>query len=260
MAFEQILTETTGRVGIITFNRPDRLNAMSKTMETEMREQVGVWNEDDSVGAIVLTGSGRAFCSGADISSFEATVRGDAPRGGTTLPSAAGWIEQARESKPIVCAINGFAVGVGLTMTLPCDIRVVAEGAKLSFRFVKLGLTPEFASTHYLAQLVGLGRSMELMLTARFIEAREAAEIGLVNHVYPAENMLEEAVSIAQDIAASPTWQLQQTKRLVHEHYMSKDPVKVTVEEMKIFRESQATETHKEALLAFREKREPRFH
>ena len=198
MSYEQILAEVRGRVGIISFNRPDKLNAMTETMGREIKHQVGDWNDDDSVGAIVLTGVGRAFSSGTDIGGFEEVVRGGS-REQSEAPFAAEWAEIVRDSKPVVCAINGVAVGLGVTLTLPCDVRVAAQGARLSFRFVRIGLTPEAGSTHYLVHLVGLGRTLELMLTGRFIEGEEAERIGLVNHVCPAESVLDRAVEVAQE-------------------------------------------------------------
>jgi enoyl-CoA hydratase/carnithine racemase len=258
MVYEQILTEVRGRVGIITLNRPEVLNAMTRTMDGEIREQMRAWNEDDGVGAIVLTGAGRAFCSGADISGFEETVR-TGTRSGPTA-NVAGWAEMIRRSKPVVCAINGIAVGQGVTMTLPCDVRIAAEGARLSFRFVRIGLTPELGSSHYLVYLVGLGNTLELMLTGRFVEAEEAYRLGLVNRISPPERMLDDAVELAQEIADNPGWQLQQVKELVHEHYLEHDIGKVVSKESEIFRQSMGTDAHSEALVAFRERRTPRFH
>ncbi len=259
MSYEQILTEVKGRVGIITMNQPQKLNPMSSTMTREMGEQMSAWNEDPEIGAMVITGAGRGYSSGADIGSFEQTVR-EGGRRDRPSPIGEDWLALVRRSKPIVCAINGVAVGMGITTTLPCDVRVAAEGARMSFRFVRIGLTPEYASTHYLVYLVGLGQTMELMLTGKFIEAQEAKTIGLVNHVYPAEAMLDEAVGLAQEIASNPEWQLSQTKRLIHDHYMERDVEMVRNIESEIFRQSQATPSHKEALVAFRERREPRYH
>ena len=259
MKHENILTEVRGRVGIITLNQPDRLNPMSNKMQREKIDQVREWNNDDSVGAIVITGAGRGFCSGADIAKFEAAVHNglnEVP----LLPADVEWLELARDSKPIVCAINGVAVGLGVTFTLPCDIRVASSEARFSFRFAAIGLTPEYGSTHYLPQLIGMGKAMEFMLSARFVEAQEALDAGLVNYVYPPEEMLEKAVELAQQIAENPDWQLRKIKRLMHENYMERDLSLVVRHERETFRESQGTEAHKEALLAFRERRKPNFH
>ena len=259
MGYEQIRTEVQGRAGIITLNRPEVLNAFSSTMGREIREQIRAWNEDDAVGAIVLTGEGRAFCSGADLRGFEETVR-TGTRTGEDRTDEPGWVEIIRESKPVICAINGVAVGQGVTMTLPCDVRIAAEGARLSFRLVRIGLTPELGSSHYLVYLVGLGNALELMLTGRFVEAEEAYRLGLVNRIFPPERMLGEAVELAQEIADNPSWQLRQVKQLLHEHYLERDIAKVVSKETLIFREAMRTEAHSEALVAFRERRTPRFH
>ena len=259
MSYEQILTEVRGRVGIISFNRPDKLNAMTETMGQEIKGQVDTWNGDDSVGAIVLTGAGRAFSSGTDIGSFEEAARGrssDQSRPG--FPAE--WAEIVRDSKPVVCAINGVAVGFGVTLTLPCDVRVAAKEARLSMRFVRIGLTPEAGSTHYLVHLIGLGRALELMLTGRFIEGEEAERIGLVNHVCATESVLDRAVEVAQEMADNPDWQLRKVKHLVHNNYLDADLAGVIAREGEVFRQAQATAEHKEALVAFRERREPSFH
>ena len=259
MAYEQILTEVSGRVGVITMNRPDKLNAMTGQMDHEIRQQIAAWNADDAVGAIVWTGAGRGFCSGADIGRFAATVQGgggaDRPRG----PEES-WIDVIRASKPVIAAINGVAIGEGLTRTLPCAVRVAAEGARLSFRFPRVGLTPEFASTHYAVYLIGLGRALELMLTGEMVEAEEAYRIGLVNHVHPADQMQDKAMEIATEIADNPQWQLAEVKRLIHHDYMEQDIDDVLADEGKTFRAAQETEAHREALTAFRERRPPRFH
>lgn len=257
MAFEQILTEVQGRVGVITLNRPEKLNAMTAQMRREMREQIEAWNRDDSVGAIVITGAGRGFCSGADISGFERALQAGQPVDRAREPS---WVELVRRSKPIICAINGVAVGVGVTFTLPCDIRVASDQARFSLRFPRIGLTPELASTHYLVQLVGLGHALELMLTGKFIGAAEALRIGLVNHVYPADRLLTEAIALGQEVADNPTWHVLEIKRLIHAHYLERDIDRVLAAEEEVFRQAQASDAHREAIAAFREKREPRFH
>ena len=259
MAYEQILTEVRGRVGLITMNRPDKLNAMTGKMDQEIRHQIAAWNADDAVGAIVWTGAGRGFCSGADLSRFEDAVQGANPDD-PPLGAEESWTDVIKASKPIIAAINGVAVGEGLTRTLPCDVRIVAEGARLSFRFVRMGVTPEFASTHYAVYLIGLGRALELMLTGELLEADEAYRIGLVNHVYPADQMLDRAMELAAEIADNPQWHLAQIKRLIHRDYLEHDIDDVLADERKTFRASQQSEAHREALTAFRERRPPRFH
>lgn len=256
-----ILRETRGRVGILTLNRPDKLNALTGNMQGELQRQISAWNADEGVGAIVITGAGRAFSAGADVGGFEDFVRGDnAPQPAAARANDIDWVNLVRQSKPIVCALNGMAVGLGITLTLPCDVRVAAEDARVSFRFLRIGLTPEYGSTHYLVNLVGLGRALEYMLTARFVSAQEAQAAGLVNHIYPAESLLDSAVGLAQEIADNPSWHLSKVKRLIHENYMEKDLAWAVRRESETLRAARYTEAHKEALTAFRERREPKFH
>ena len=261
MAHEQILTEVQGRVGIITLNRPESLNAFTGVMQSEIQAQVQAWNADDSIGAMVLTGAGRAFSAGADVGGFEDFVRGEGnARPASSRPTDISWVDLARESKPIVCALNGVAVGLGITLPLSCDVRLAAEDARISFRFLRIGLTPEYGSTHFLVNLVGLGRALEYMLTGKFITAQEAKSAGFVNHVSPAESLLADAVALAQEIADNPNWHLAKVKRLIHENYMEKDLALVLRRESDTLREARFTPEHKEALTAFRERRQPNFH
>ena len=258
MSYQAIVSEVTGRVGIIRMNRPDKLNAMNPQMDYEIRDQISRWNEDESIGAIVWTGAGRGFCAGADIGRFEARRDGQIPE--PTVPTPAdSWHEMVRRAKPIIAAINGVAVGEGLTRTLPCDVRLASESARLSFRFVQVGLTPEMASTHYAPHLIGLGRTLEYMLRGNFIPADEALRVGLVNYVHPDEDLLERAVEMAQEIADNPAWQLAEVKRLVHQDYVEHDVEKVLVDESTTFDKATSSSAHREALLAFREKRPPKF-
>ena len=256
-----ILTETSGRVGIITFNRPDKLNAMHTTMQAEMRDQIDAWNSNPGIGAIVLTGAGRAFCAGADISGWNQGIQ--ARESGEEVerrPQIEPWVPFVQRSKPIVCAINGPAIGAGLTTTLPCDIRIASEQARLSMRFVRVGVIPELASTHLLPHIVGLGHAMELMLSGKIINGEEAARIGLVNHVVPHDKLIEEAVNIAQDIAFNPVESLFVTKGLTWQNLDETDITVVQQREGKEFAAAMQRPSFKEAVKSFVEKRPPDFH
>ncbi len=258
MSYELILGEVRDRVGIMTMNRPDKLNAMNPQMNHEIRSQIAEWNEDDSVGAIVWTGAGRGFCAGADIGRFEA--RRDGRDTGDIAPTAEdSWHEVIRKAKPVIAAINGVAIGEGLTRTLPCDVRIAAQSARLSFRFVRVGLTPEYASTHYAPHLIGLGRTLEYMLRGNLIPADEAHDAGLVNYVYPDDEMLDKAIELATEIADNPAWQLAQVKRLIHQNYVEHDVQSVLADEGPTFQTAMSSDAHKEALSAFRDRRPPRF-
>ena len=258
MSHDYIIAEQRDRVGIVTFNRPDRLNAMIPEMGAEVRTQLEEWEKDDSVGAIVLTGAGRAFCSGADISNFENQL--SSPDSNSSDERDQWYLTLRSMPKPTIAAINGVAVGLGVTCTLLCDIRIAAADARLSFRFVRLGLTPELGSTHTLPRLIGLERANEVMLTGRFFTGQEAREMGMVLEVYPKEEVAERAVELAQSIAEAPIWQLAETKRMLRDNPIAHDFRKINMEESGIFREAMGTPEHGEAIAAFREKRDPKFH
>ena len=202
MAYEEILTETHGRVGVIRLNRPRKLNAWTDTMSSEIVGQMGAWNDDDGIGAIVLTGEGRAFCAGADIGNFAKRVETNRQGQGEQLHRGGhNMTTFMRQSKPTIAAVNGYAVGVGLTMILPCDVRIASTAANLSIRFIKMGLMPELGSTRLLAQLVGLGNATEMCLTGRMVGAEEALRMGLVTAVTEPDDLLPAALAKAEEIA-----------------------------------------------------------
>lgn len=261
MAYEYILIEQRDRVGIITFNKPDRLNVFSDAMFGEVRQAIEIFNDDPGVGAVVLTGSGRAFCAGADIrrwdEAIEARERGEEPR---PRREDENWIHFIQRSKPIVCAINGLSIGVGLTMTLPCDVRIASDRARLSMRFVRVGVLPELASTRLLGHIVGLTHALELMLSGRIIDAPEAARIGLVNRVVPHDELLDHAVETAAEIAFNPSESLAAIKRMAWANLTETSFEEVLDRENAEFAAAIERPAFKEAVRAFLEKRQPQFH
>ena len=260
MTHEMILSETQGRVGIITFNRPEKLNALHDTMMGEMREQIEAWNNDSSIGAIVLTGAGRAVCAGADIGGWNRDIQ-QRERGEEPQRSRDGsWVLFARQSKPLICAINGHCIGAGLTITLPCDVRIASEQARLSMRFIRVGIFPELASTHLLAHIVGFGHAMELMLTGRIIDATEAARIGLVNRVVPDGKVMEDAIATAQEIAFNPAESVRAVKKIAWENLDEGDIETIQEREGVELVAAASRPAFKEAVTAFLEKRRPDFH
>jgi len=182
MSYQTILTEQRGRVAIVTLNRPERLNALSMQLVHELYDAFERCNQDSSVGAIVLTGQGRAFCAGLDVQDWE---NPESPPNGEPMNyrSQLRWLEMMRESKPVVVAVNGLAVGGGVTLILSCDIRIASERAQFEERHVRMGLMPDMGSSRLLVQTVGLAQALRLQLTARRIDAREAERIGLVTDV-----------------------------------------------------------------------------
>lgn len=251
-----VLFEKRGRVALLTLNRPERLNAWSREMAALVQSHVEDCNDDDSVGAIVITGQGRGFCSGADLSGGPRPANGAAPQPRSSEPLT----YLLQRSKPIIAAINGPAVGVGLTLPLACDIRIASDRARLSMRFVRIGLTPELGSTYLLPQIVGLAYANELILTGRIIDAAEAGRIGLVNHVVPHESLLDEALKLADEIAFNPTKHVAWAKQMIYSNAANDNLRSVLQTEDEIFGQATRTDARVEAATAFREKRDPDFH
>lgn len=259
--YKHILYERRDRVAVLTLNRPEKLNAWTPTMELEFIDAVEEAARDPQVGALLITGAGRGFCAGADITAWaQEPAAGSSPsppaepkEGSPDVPIA------LSRGKPAIAAINGVAVGVGLTMPLACDIRLASDRARLSARFVKVGLTPECGSTRYLPLVAGLGNALYLALTGRIIDAAEAKERGLVDRVIPHESLMDEALALAQEIAANPTNAVWAAKSLIHLNATAEDLRRVVMMETYLIRETRRLPDHAEAVRAFIEKREPRF-
>lgn len=195
----------TDGVATITLHRPDKLNAYTVEMGEEVVAAFARCRQDAAVRAVVLTGAGRAFCAGVDLEHLKAHLAGGNAGKGPKLGEEDFLrklpLDLVGFPKPVIAAINGPAIGVGVTMALPCDVRLAAESAKLGLTFAKLGLLPGLGSTHLLPQLVGMARALELVLTARVLPAAEAAAIGLVNRVLPDAELLPAAHAMARTMA-----------------------------------------------------------
>jgi enoyl-CoA hydratase/carnithine racemase len=205
MQFEEILYEVEDHVLTITLNRPDRLNAFTATMGQELIAAFDAADADDDVRAIIVTGAGRGFCAGADLerggSTFDWSERHAA---GEEVPRDGGGRMSLRIFdcvKPVIAAINGPAVGVGITMTLPMDVRIAAEGAKIGFVFARRGIVPEACSSWFLPRIVGISQAMEWVATGRVFDSSEALAGGLVRSVLPASEVLGAARELAREIA-----------------------------------------------------------
>jgi enoyl-CoA hydratase/carnithine racemase len=205
MTFEQIEYAVADHVLTITLNRPERLNAYTGTMAREMIEAFDAADADDDVRAIVVTGAGRGFCAGADLEGGGDTFQrtGTADEEGAVHRDGGGRVSLRIFdcTKPVIAAINGPAVGVGITMTLPMDIRLVAEGAKIGFVFARRGIVPEACSSWFLPRLVGISQAMEWVATGRVFDAEEALAGRLVRSVHPQSELLDAAYGLAREIA-----------------------------------------------------------
>jgi len=260
MSYEQIETGVRGRVGVITLNRPEKLNAWTGQMGGEIEDQLTAWNADPAIGAIVITGQGRAFCAGADMGGFANRAKVNAEGTGETIRRGGASITHLlRSSKPTVAAINGYAVGIGLTMILPCDVRIASTSAALSIRFIKMGLIPELGSTRLLAQLVGLGHATDMCLTGRMVSPDEALRMGLVTAVVEPPDLMDVAMAKANEIAENPTGAVMMIKELLAKNPL--DPDLEAVMERELLRDQIARRLpdHPEAVAAFLEKRPPQF-
>ncbi|MBI5880167.1 MAG: enoyl-CoA hydratase/isomerase family protein [Chloroflexi bacterium] len=259
MTHEMILTEKRGkRVAVVTLNRPDSLNAMHPVMLSELYDQVRAWDKDPSVGAIVVTGAGKGFCAGADVSGWARNTGPGTPE--RTPVSYEDWLEIVSTGKPVIAAINGAAVGWGLTMALVCDVRIASNAARLSARFLRAGVTPELCSSVTLQRIVGWGHAMEMMLTARLYSAEESLKIGLVTHVVPHDTLIDEAVKLADEIAFNPTDGLYVVKQLMWATLHDNDLAAARARERREFANAMKRPAFKEATAAFMEKRLPDFH
>lgn len=255
---QDIVVEKKDRVLVLTLNRPEVLNAFRMIMAAELKQALQQADEDDGVGCVVLTGAGRGFCSGADVRGFF-----DNLRQATEGPNAAGSIEGLPRfvldvKKPLIAAINGPAVGVGCTMILPCDIRIASDRARLGYIFSRMGLVPEFGSSFLLSRIVGLGKALELCLTARMIDAQEALAIGLVNKVVPHEDLMDETMAMATALANGPTRTLSLVKKVIHQGLVA-DIDEAGRNEEEAFTWCLRSPEHMEGVRAFLEKREARF-
>ncbi len=203
MAYETLLTDLDRGVFTLTLNRPDRLNALSRQMGDELLDVIEQVDENDDIRAVIVTGAGRGFCAGADLSGGGGSFDRGASAEAKTHRDEGGLITLRifDSTKPWIAAINGPAVGIGVTMTLPMDVRIASSRARFGFVFTRRGIVPEAASSWFLPRVVGIGRAMEWVATGRVFPADEALEGGLVNRVLPEDELLPAANEIAREIA-----------------------------------------------------------
>jgi enoyl-CoA hydratase/carnithine racemase len=243
-------------VATVTLNRPDRLNAWTMEMGVAYADALARAGADPEVRAIVVTGAGRGFCAGADISLLEtigggAAVVGDERR---VLPT-----ETIGVPKPVIAAVNGACAGLGLVVALCCDIRFAAAGAKFTSAFARRGLIAEYGSSWLLPRLVGTSRALDILLSSRVFLAEEAYEMGLVNRVVAAEQVLGAATAYARDLAQNcPPGSMAIIKGQVYRH-LETDLETAVEESVKLMEESLTTDDFREGVASFTEQRPPRF-
>jgi enoyl-CoA hydratase len=254
MAYSNIIVETRGRVGLITLNRPNALNALNGELVSEMSRALDTYEADDNIGCIVITGNAKAFAAGADIKEMQSKTYMQAYKEdfiGT-------WDRVVRCRKPVIAAVAGFALGGGCELAMMCDFIIAAETAKFGQPEIKLGVMPGAGGTQRLARFVGKAKAMEMCLTGRMMDAAEAERCGLVSRVVSAEKLLEDALKTAETVASMSLPSLMMTKESINRAFETTLSEGVRFER-RVFHAMFATEDQKEGMAAFVEKRPPRF-
>ncbi len=266
MDLNEIRYEVENGIATVTMNRPDKMNAAGTSMREELIWVFGEADRDDDVRAVVVTGAGKAFCAGADLS--EGGSRFDySSQEGKEVPMSehrdgGGQIALAifRCRKPVIAAINGHAVGVGITMTLPMDIRIVAEDAKIGFVFTRRGLVPEACSSWFLPRIVGISKATELIYTGRVFRAVEEANSGLFNYVVPRDDVLTKAMGVAKEIAENTSAvSVALSKALLWHGLGEADPQSAHLIDSRCFYWAGRQKDAYEGVESFLEKRSPKF-
>ena len=254
-AYEHILTETRGAVGLLTLNRPKALNALNDALMNELGDALVAWDKDDTIGAIVITGSDKAFAAGADIGAMAHWTYMDVYK---TEYITRNWETIRRIRKPIIAAVNGFALGGGCELAMMCDVVIAGTSAKFGQPEIKLGVIPGAGGTQRLPRAVGKAKAMDMMLTARMMGAEEAERAGLVSRIVTPERTLDEALEAAAVIAAMSSPSVMAAKEAVNRAYESSLAEGVLFER-RTFHALFATEDQKEGMKAFVEKRKPQW-
>jgi enoyl-CoA hydratase len=256
--YETLITETrgtSGRVGLITLNRPKALNALNDQLMDELGDALRAFDGDDAIGAIVLTGSDRAFAAGADIAAMVDWSYMDVYLTGYLSRN---WEHIRQVRKPVVAAVAGFALGGGCELAMMCDIIVAADTARFGQPEIKLGVIPGAGGTQRLPRAVGKAKAMDLCLTSRMMDAAEAERAGLVSRVVAADRVLDEALAVADTIAAQSLPSVMMLKEAINRAYESPLAEGLAFER-RLFHSLFATEDQKEGMRAFLEKRKPAF-
>jgi enoyl-CoA hydratase/carnithine racemase len=257
----ELMVDLSDGVLTLTLNRPERLNAMHPPLRAALTEQLDRADDDDEVRAVILTGAGRGFCSGADISKGTSGFIADSPREGDPYRDGGGVfaLRVFRMRKPIIAAVNGPAAGFGAALTLPMDVRIASTTAKFAFVYARRGIAPEGCSSWFLPKLVGLDRALPWMLSGRTVEADEALAAGLVSEVVPPDELLPRAREIARSFAEGAPLSVSAIRQMLWRLAAEGSPERAHRVESRIVPFLAATPDAEEGVAAFLEKRPPRF-
>ncbi|MBI2888222.1 MAG: enoyl-CoA hydratase/isomerase family protein [Chloroflexi bacterium] len=269
MGYEAVKLEKDGHLAVITLNRPERLNAVNDRLREDFHAALDEVAESEDIRAVILTGAGRGFCSGADVTGMRARAEGDqgeieqqrqrqASQGMRRYLAPALPVHIRSIPQPVVAAVNGYATGMGLSIALSCDVRVASTEARFASIFIKRSIMPDNGATHLLANQVGPGIAAEMALTGNIYDAEWALDKGLVNKVVAPEKLLEEARAVAETIAGNPPIAVRFTKQLLYRGLHAS--LQQAIDNESLYNNvTRETEDSKEAVLAFLEKRQPSF-
>ncbi len=255
MAYENIIAEKKGRVGLITLNRAKALNALNAALIAELEQALDSFEADDGVGAIVITGNDKAFAAGADVKEMQDKTFMEAYLGDFITRD---WERIAACRKPVIAAVAGYALGGGCEIAMMCDFILAADNARFGQPEITLGTMPGVGGTQRLARLAGKSKAMEMCLTGRMMDAEEAERIGLVSRIVPVAELVEEALKTAETIAGMSRPAVLMTKEAVNRAYETTLSEGIRFER-RLFHATFATEDQKEGMAAFAEKRQPKF-
>ena len=255
MQYTNIVVETRGKVGLVTLNRPQALNALSDALVDELATALDAFEADDGIGAIVITGSDKAFAAGADITAMQAMSYIDAYKGDFITRN---WERVRSCRKPVIAAVAGYALGGGCELAMMCDIILAADSAQFGQPEVRLGVLPGAGGTQRLPRAVSKAKAMDMCLTARTMDAAEAERAGLVSRVVPAARLLDEALATAERIACFSLPAVMMIKECVNRAYES-PLAEGLLFERRTFHAAFALDDQKEGMAAFAEKRKPVF-
>ena len=258
MSYEHILYELSDTTAVVTINRPDKMNTWNAGVASELSQALGQANMDDNVRAVVITGAGRAFCAGADLERGEETFAGRDEKKSSNSEAPA-LLYPYQIDKPVIAAINGAAVGVGMTYPMLCDIRYGAEDAKMGFVFTRRGMMPELAAHVLVQRVAGFSNAADLLLSGRIFRGAEAAQMGIISEALPADQVLDRALAHAAEYRLTAPVSVAITKRLLWQGLSNSVP-EMLAKEGPLFAWVGNQEDAKEGILSFVEKREPAWH
>ena len=254
MAYENIIVETRGKVGLIRLNRPQALNALNRALMTDLTHALNAFEADANIGCIVITGSDKAFAAGADIKEMAEKTFAEAYLG----DFAANWDRASTVRKPMIAAVAGFALGGGCELAMQCDILIAADNAKFGQPEIKLGVIPGIGGTQRFTRAVGKAKAMDIMLTGRMMDVNEAERAGLVARIVPLANLLDEAIKTAETIASMSLPSVLAAKEAVNVAFETSLAEGVRFER-RVFHSLFATADQKEGMAAFIAKRPAKF-